>query len=87
MNQHDALDFLHLLMVPVVASVVWVMKQISGKASKEDVEQSLEQIRSSLKAEAIDRAEMHRENRKSLDRIHDILLEMVGGKYDRNKRD
>ncbi len=79
---HDNLDFLHLLMVPVVACVGWVMKQINQKATRSELKESIDALKQALTDMRHERHEMHVDNTRRLDKINEQLLDIVGGKYD-----
>ena len=76
--------FLNLLFVPLTAMMGWFVKQLSGKADKEEVDRSLDTLTEALDSMRQERYQMHRENTERLDQIHQQLLDIVGGRYRRN---
>jgi len=87
MSEDSSWHLVNLLFIPLTALMGWFSKQLSGKADKEEVNRSLSTLSESLEIMRQERQRMHSENTQRLDAIHQQLLDIVGGRYRRNKGD
>lgn len=78
-------DYLHLLLIPFGIILGWIMRQLGLKADKADVKDAIERLTKAIDMQHQERIQMHEENTRRMDRLQEILLNVVGGRYNNER--
>lgn len=80
------LDFLHLLWVPVIATLGWFYNRLDDKVDKEELKSAIDNLKDTLDEMRHDRQSMHVENAERLEIINRNILDIIGGRYSREDK-
>jgi uncharacterized membrane-anchored protein YhcB (DUF1043 family) len=76
-EQTTGLNWLHLLMLPIVTFVGWLALKISGKADKSEVDSSIDKLAATIRELSLQLSTHHEANTNRLDQLHRDILNVV----------